>query len=235
MFKASITGLGFLLLVWIGLPTFAQQSRVLSFDEQTAWAAVGRLTASEYDGENGCTAALVRPDMILTAGHCLGGLIGASQEHLAQMRFYAGLNDGKIFAQSSISEVIVSNDYERGQLNLDNISQDWALARLARPVTSIAPLSIVSLPGEWEQVSMLSYSGTHRTSPVLSSHCPQSEYRDGVLLVECPVFGGNSGSPVLVGSPPNLQIAAIISAKANNFAFAVIPNATLRALIADQE
>lgn len=234
MIKASIASIVFLIATLSAAPSDAQQSRVLSFEEQIAWAAVGRLTAEEYDGQNGCTAALVRSDLILTAGHCLGGLENAAASRLSNMRFYAGLNDGKIFAQSSISEVILSETYVRGQLNLDNIPADWALARLTRPITSIDPLPIIPLPGEWENVSLLAYSGIHRTSPVLSSNCPQSEFKKGVMLVRCPVVGGNSGAPVLLGSPPFLQIAAVISAKAQNFAFAVIPDETLLAHISER-
>lgn len=235
MIKASIACLVFLWTTLQVTTAAAQQTRVISFDEQFAWGAVGRITNKEYDGASGCTAALVQPDLILTAGHCLGSLTEATIERIAQTRFFAGLNDGKILAQSSLAEVIVSPDYIRGKLNVDRIPTDWALAKLASPITTIPPLPIVSLPGEWEPVSFLAYSRTHRTSPVLSSNCAQEKFQDGIMLIECPVFGGNSGAPVLVGSPPNLQIAGVISAKADNFAFAVIPDEELLSHISPQD
>ena len=123
------------------------------------------------------------------------------------------------------AEIIIPNSYAPvSNDRLSMLNNDWALARLTDPIVEVQPLPITRVPGPWETVYYLTYSQRNREAPLLTRNCQHRVLDQGPLLVGCPVISGNSGAAILVGDQDDPQIVAVITAKADGNAFAVIPN-----------
>ncbi|SHG79334.1 V8-like Glu-specific endopeptidase [Cognatiyoonia sediminum] len=228
MIKPSILAIALICLFVGPSVVSAQQVTRLTPTQQAPWAAVGQLVKGRIGTQSVCTATLVAPDVILTAAHCVNGAKNETPSGLRQYTFAAGWNKGEAFATRSISEIIVPRSYvPGGEDRLRNLNSDWALVRLSDPITNIEPVPIVPLPGPWETVYFLTYSNAEPDTPYLTSGCAHRTLEEGPLQIACPVSSGNSGAAVFVGQPDNPQIVAVIAAKAQNNAFAVVPGEEL--------
>lgn len=231
MLKASI----FTSLILLATSAEAQSWKLLSAEEQAPWAAVGKLIKGQLQSDKFCTATLIAADLILTAGHCIAGARNDTPSQLRRYTFLAGWNDDEAAGSSSIAEIILSKNYDPTKLSqVGFLNHDWALVRLTDPITDVQPLPVVGVPGPWEPVYFLTYSGLNSQSPLLTSGCDHYVLDAGPLHINCPVRGGNSGAAVLVGTPDDPQIVGIISSKAENTAIAVIPDEELLALLEER-
>ena len=91
---------------------FAQDSqlrRLTTGDDAKAWEAVGRLNIG---GTGFCTGALIAPNMVLTAAHCLFDKETGAQIDHAQVEFLAGWRDGRASAYRYVKQVVVHPDYK---------------------------------------------------------------------------------------------------------------------------
>ena len=64
-------------------------------DAVAGWEAVGRI---DIDGKGFCTGALIAPDLVLTAAHCLFERGSGSVIAAERFQFLAGLRDGRAAA-----------------------------------------------------------------------------------------------------------------------------------------
>lgn len=93
-------------------------------------AAQGEFPWAVYLG--GCGGSLIRPDVVLSAGHCFSGT-GNNTSITATI--------GTVDNQSSSAQRIRSTYvYDAGTAG----SNDWALIKLASPVTGITPIKLAS-------------------------------------------------------------------------------------------
>ena len=232
MVRPSIIVVAIMALFTQILGASAQQTQLLTTDEQQPYSAIGQLVQGRADDSGLCTATLVAPNYILTAAHCVFGARNSTVSELRRFTFAAGWNNGKAVATSSIAEIIIPQSYAPfSEDSLSMLNNDWALARLTDTITEIDPLPITRVPGPWEPVYFLTYSDRNREAPLLTKNCQHRVLEQGPLQIGCPVIGGNSGAAVLVGDPSNPEIVAIIAAKAQGNAFAVIPSEELLSLV----
>lgn len=119
---------------------------------ESGWESVGALTvmhpAYGYLGSF-CSATLIEPQWILTAGHCLENDMGGSISLTPGIvRFYVG-SDANNPSPGSLYEVDAF--YIHPSYNDDPIQNDIALVHLKEPLSGVTPVSIntTSMSGSW--------------------------------------------------------------------------------------
>jgi protease YdgD len=176
-------------------------------------AAVGVILR---DGRGTCTGALIAPDLILTAAHCVGG--PGPESDPSVVRFRTGAYPGLTPVESPASRIVIHPLYPRdGETSgLERrTGYDIALVRLAAPVpeTAAAPLAVASDPVLGNRLLIAGYRGGHgerareRTCPVIGAS-------DRMIQMGCDVRSGESGSPVLQHGPDGLSVVGVLSARA---------------------
>lgn len=189
-------------------------------DAVRGWEAVGRVDMGAGQGvEPGfCTGALIAPDLVLTAAHCL--FDGATPRNPADIVFRAGLTNGQAMAESRVASAAAHPAYRPGFAPDDeSVRHDIALMRLASPVsTAVAAPFRIDTPAPGDEVSVVSY-GRGRSEALTHERECRVQGRDRALLAfDCDVTFGSSGAPVFqrtIGSGSGrARIVSIVSAGA---------------------
>lgn len=170
-----------------------------------AVSGAGRL---EYDDTGGtCSAALVRPDLVVTAAHCAQG-----PERPTNIFFRTGQDsDGERYP---VDLLVPHPLYDRDSPRLEwRLRFDIAVARLARPVpeTVARPFSGGDVAQPGETLFIVSWREGQRPR---QRACVVFEGTPGLVTLGCPVLGGESGAPVLRRTGSSLELVAVISSRA---------------------
>ncbi len=187
---------------------------------------VGRLNFAGYNRLRMCTGALVAPDLVLTAAHCVLDADGYARRP-DDMVFVAGW-DGRSHAGAAAVAQVEAHPKAFHDGRID-IAHDLALVTLATPLDLPAlPLGTAPAAGPF---TLLGYprSAPHRLRR--QAGCGGEPFRD-IWRLSCPVERGQSGGPVLFGDGAAQRIVAVLSAISGDRALAVPVDGWLRRRLA---
>ncbi|APG45637.1 trypsin-like serine peptidase [Phaeobacter porticola] len=178
------------------------------------WEAVGRLNIS---GRSMCTGALVAPDLVVTAAHCVYNPETGRKVNPERIRFEAGLNGNRAKAARSVTKTVVHPSYQYQKHGDTQLGSDIAILRLDRPISRqmIQPFELANRPARGATVEVLSYSGAQQNRPNLEQDCYVLARQEHVVVMTCRVDFGASGAPVFDVVPGRMpRLVSVISAKA---------------------
>ncbi|EDZ48161.1 peptidase S1 and S6, chymotrypsin/Hap [Rhodobacterales bacterium Y4I] len=200
----------------LGMPVgaAAQDARPGATTTLEGWEAVGRLN---FANGNICTGALVAPDLVLTAAHCLFDPRTGVRVAASSVRFEAGLSGRQVVALRHVVKAVVHPQYRYRPAGTHQIGSDLAVLKLDRPISRsrIRPLAVSQDAERGDTLGVLSYTRRRASQPGLERSCSVLARQSRTLVLSCLVDFGASGSPVLEmrpGLPPRL--VSVISAKA---------------------
>lgn len=189
--------------------------RLSTSDAGQGWLAVGRLNIG---GTGFCTGALVAPDQVLTAAHCLYDADTGALHDISLLQFLAGWRNGRADAYRSGRRAVIHPRYRYlGSTRLDLVAYDLALIELDRPIRlpGLQPYRTGERPRKGDEVGLVSYAKGRAEAPSLQEECSVLAGRAGVLMLSCSVDFGSSGAPVFIIQDGEPRIVSVVSAKAD--------------------
>ncbi len=178
------------------------------------WEGVGFLN---IENKASCTGTMIRPDLVLTAAHCLYDSRTGERINPRKIEFRAGWRSGKSIASRFGARAVIHPGYgnrEGDKLSAQQIRHDIALLQLADPIlsTHADPFRADRGADAGHAVSVVSYGRGRNDAPSRQRECQILESRGGVLAMSCDAVPGSSGAPVFAMRDGRPRIVAVVSA-----------------------
>jgi V8-like Glu-specific endopeptidase len=183
-------------------------------DATRGWEGVGRLNLGNTAF---CTGALIAPNLVLTAAHCLYDKTSGKPFSPGQIEFLAGWRNGRAVAYRNARRAVAHPDYSfDGSQKMDRVAFDLALIELDQPIRlpSIQPFEVDTKPRKGDEVGVVSYALDRSEAPSIQEICHVLAQQPGVLVMSCDVDFGSSGAPIFSIRDGVARIVSVVSAKA---------------------
>ena len=204
------------LLCCTGLPAASEDAQPVAMSAVPhPTAAVGVVLRG---GTAVCTGALIAPDLVLTAGHCLE--VGGRSADPARIRFrtgaYPGVTPVEIGAARIVAHPLYPVPGETSAIDR-RTGYDLALVRLEEdvPETAALPLRPTRDAVVAPRLLVASYRGGHGVR-ARERTCPVIDASDRMSRMGCDVRPGESGAPVLQRGEAGLALVGVLSARAED-------------------
>ncbi len=161
------------------------------------WSAVGKLFNSVGGA---CTAAVIAPDRVLTAAHCLYAFRTRRFLPPDAIHFLLGYARGDYRIHARVARYRVGRGYDPAR-ERDTASSDWAVLELAEPLPpGVRPLALASaLPDIKTTLVLGGFAQDRAYLMTADMDCHVTGLaRDGKLIFhDCVIAHGDSGAPLL--------------------------------------
>lgn len=184
-----------------------------TLDEAEAWQAVGRLNLGRFGM---CTGALIAPDQVLTAAHCLYDENTGQPISASDVTFLAGWRNGRAAAEREASRIVIHKDYRPNLPLRQAVSVDIALVELTNSIgfNAAKPFELEEQPSIGRELTVVSYAQNRSEAPSIESGCRVLDRTARVITANCDVDFGASGSPMFIVQRGVPRIASVVSAMA---------------------
>ncbi len=190
----------------------SELTKLMTAYDARGWEAVGRLNIG-WSGM--CSGALIAPNLVLTAGHCLYSGNDGEIVDPTTIEFLAGYRQGRASAKRKVRRAVIHPEYSySGPETNETVPYDLAILELQSPIQlpHIQPFQIGKRPRKGASVGVVSYARSRADSPSIQKVCHVLARPAGTIVLSCDVDFGASGAPVFAEIDGKPQIVSVISA-----------------------
>ena len=175
------------------------------------WSSVGKL----YNSIGGaCTAALIAPDKVLTAAHCLYAFRTGRFLRAEAIHFLLGYARGDYRIHARVAAFGIGPGYDPKD-EARTAGADWAVLTLAEPLPpAVRPIALApALPAPGSAIEIGGFAQDRAYLMTADQHCRFVGVLPGGKLLrhDCVIEHGDSGAPLLVrgdgGTPQTFGVA----------------------------
>ncbi len=190
---------------------------LLSAEASIQWRGVGRVNLAGTGRVGMCTGTLIRPDVVLTAAHCVVNLKTGQLRPVGTIHFVAGWRQGKGTGHARARAVVVHPDWQNVRSPSDyKYFSDLALIRLDNPLgpESAKPFDVARLGpfADAKAFTLVGYRRDRAHALTYQDDCQRLKQFQSRFLLICSAVQGASGSPIFAISPDGPQLVAVLSA-----------------------